>query len=195
MLRRKRQQRAPASALARGTRSTATLFDSDDVDDNATPVMGLRVLPGGPFHEFDAFRIESQVKRILVIGAEAGCDIVIEDETVSRLHCLVERHGARTLVHDCESKNRTRVNGVVVQVGELTPGTLLTLGRTSLVACGPDSDDTRVTLPAASFDEFLKSAVNTHGSLRGAAEALGLPYSTLRGWLRKRFGRGTTSGG
>lgn len=192
MLRRKRQQSAASSALARGTRSTDTLFERGDVSDTATPVVGLRVLPSGPFHEFDAFRIESQVKRILVIGAEAGCDIVVEDEAVSRLHCLVERHGTRALVHDCESKNGTRVNGVVVRVGELTPGTLLTLGRTSLVACGPDSEHNRVTLPAASFDEFLMSAVDTHGSLRGAAEALGLPYSTLRGWLRKRFGRAAT---
>lgn len=176
--------------LSLATRITATLFGRRGTQQPDVPVMGLRVLPHGPAFAFDSFTMEGNTKRILVIGADVGCDLVIDDETVSGLHCLLERHGDRVLVHDCQSKNGTRVNGVVLQEAELTPGSLLTLGRVSLVAYGPEAQRPRVTLPAASLNEFLRTAVKAHGSLRAAAEALGLPYSTLRGWLKRRTGGG-----
>jgi hypothetical protein len=157
------------------------------------PVVGLRVLPHGPVFAFESFQMEGSPKRILVIGAAIACDIVLDDEAVSGLHCLLERHGERVLVHDCQSKNGTRVNGVALQEAELTPGSLLTLGRVNLVAYGPDAQRPRVTLAATSLDEFLHTAVKAHGSLRSAAEALGLPYSTLRGWIKKRSGGNGTS--
>lgn len=169
------------------SRITATLFGRRSPRQSHAPVVGLRVLPHGPSFPFDAYKIEGSAKRILVIGADPGCDLVIEDETVSGLHCLLERHGDRVLVLDCESKNSTRVNGVALQSGELTPGSLLTLGRINLVAYAA-AQQPRVTLPAASLNEFLRTAVKAHGSLRAAAEALGLPYSTLRGWLKRRTG-------
>lgn len=157
------------------------------------PVVGLRVLPHGTVFAFDSYQIEGSAKRILVIGADIGCDLIIDDETVSGLHCLLERHGERVLVHDCQSKNGTLVNGVALQEGELTPGSLLTLGRVSLVAYGPEAQRPRVTLAATTLDEFLQIAVKAHGSLRAAAEALGLPYSTLRGWIKKRTGGNGTN--
>ena len=36
--------------------------------------------------------------------------------------------------------------------------------------------------------EFLAGAVASHGSIRRAADGIGVPYSTLRGWLRRRGG-------
>jgi hypothetical protein len=36
--------------------------------------------------------------------------------------------------------------------------------------------------------EFLVGAVASHGSIRRAADGIGVPYSTLRGWLRRRGG-------
>jgi Inner membrane component of T3SS, cytoplasmic domain len=178
--------------MSLATRITASLFGrrTQHVD---VPVVGLRVLPHGPVFAFESFQMEGNAKRILVIGAAVGCDILLDDATVSGLHCLLERHGERVLVHDCQSKNGTRVNGVALQEGELTPGSLLTVGRVSLVAYGPDALRPRVTLAATSLDEFLQTAVKAHGSLRSAAEALGLPYSTLRGWLKKRGGGNGTS--
>lgn len=169
-------------------RITTTLIERDGKQQVAVPVTGLRLLPHGPVFDLDTYRVEGKRKRILVIGAEIGCDLIFDDDTVSALHCLLQRHGDRIWVHDCDSKNGTRLNGVAVQVGELTPGASLVLGRVHLVACGEGVPRNRVTLPATNLDEFLHSAVDAHGSLRGAAEALGLPYSTLRGWLKKRFG-------
>jgi transposase-like protein len=45
-----------------------------------------------------------------------------------------------------------------------------------------------IVIPAASLAEFLAGAVASHGSIRRAADAIGVPYSTLRGWLRHRGG-------
>jgi transposase-like protein len=53
---------------------------------------------------------------------------------------------------------------------------------------GQASTSRRIVIPAASLAEFLAGAVASHGSLRRAADAIGVPYSTLRGWLRRRGG-------
>jgi hypothetical protein len=45
-----------------------------------------------------------------------------------------------------------------------------------------------IVIPAASLAEFLAGAVASHGSIRRAADGIGVPYSTLRGWLRRRGG-------
>ena len=53
---------------------------------------------------------------------------------------------------------------------------------------GQASAHRRIVIPAASLGEFLAGAVASHGSLRRAADGIGVPYSTLRGWLRRRGG-------
>jgi hypothetical protein len=45
-----------------------------------------------------------------------------------------------------------------------------------------------IVIPAASLAEFLAGAVASHGSIRRAADGISVPCSTLRGWLRGRFG-------
>jgi transposase-like protein len=46
----------------------------------------------------------------------------------------------------------------------------------------------RIVIPATTLAEFLAGAVASHGSIRRAADGIGIPYSTLRGWLRGRGG-------
>ena len=53
---------------------------------------------------------------------------------------------------------------------------------------GQASMPRRIVIPAASLAEFLARAVASHGTIRRAADAIGVPYSTLRGWLRHRGG-------
>jgi transposase-like protein len=53
---------------------------------------------------------------------------------------------------------------------------------------GQASTPRRIVIPAASLAEFLVRAVASHGSIRRAADGIGVPYSTLRGWLRRRGG-------
>jgi transcriptional regulator with PAS, ATPase and Fis domain len=68
------------------------------------------------------------------VGARAGCDIVIEDAYVSGHHCVLERRGDGLFVLDRGSKNGTYVNGHEVEGAELRPGSVLTIGRTALIA-------------------------------------------------------------
>jgi hypothetical protein len=44
-----------------------------------------------------------------------------------------------------------------------------------------------IIIPAASLAEFRAGAVACYGSIRRAAAGIGIPYSTLRGWLRGRY--------
>jgi transposase-like protein len=45
-----------------------------------------------------------------------------------------------------------------------------------------------IVIPATTLAEFLARAVASHGSIRRAADGIGVPYSTLRGWLQGRGG-------
>jgi transposase-like protein len=53
---------------------------------------------------------------------------------------------------------------------------------------GQASTPRRIIIPAASLAEFLTGAVASHGSLQRAADGIGVPLRTLRGWLRRRGG-------
>jgi transposase-like protein len=55
-------------------------------------------------------------------------------------------------------------------------------GKTRRQATAPQ----RIVIPATTLAEFLARAVTSHGSIRRAADAIGVPYSTLGGWLRRR---------
>jgi len=61
-------------------------------------------------------------------------------------------------------------------------------------AVGRDGMPRQVTLPqgivitATTLAEFLTGALASHGSIRRAADGIGVPYSTLRGWLQGRGG-------
>jgi hypothetical protein len=51
-----------------------------------------------------------------------------------------------------------------------------------------------IIIPAATLAEFIARSVESYGSLRGAAEGIGVPYSTLRGWLGARFSEASREG-
>ena len=51
---------------------------------------------------------------------------------------------------------------------------------------GQASTPRRIVIPATTLAEFLAGAVASHGSLHRAADGIGVPYSTLRGWLQRR---------
>jgi transposase-like protein len=57
-------------------------------------------------------------------------------------------------------------------------------GKTRRQATAPQ----RIVIPATTLAEFLAGALASHGSIRRAANGIGVPYSTLGGWLRRRGG-------
>jgi pSer/pThr/pTyr-binding forkhead associated (FHA) protein len=53
-------------------------------------------------------------KALYIIGRGTDCDVVILNETVSRRHAAIRRHGDGWMLVDLGSKNGTWVNGVAV---------------------------------------------------------------------------------
>ena len=65
----------------------------------------------------------------ITIGRGSGCDIVIDDATVSRSHVRLRVAGDNVGVDDLGSRNGTLVNGELVAQAELRPGDTITVGR------------------------------------------------------------------
>jgi DNA-binding NtrC family response regulator len=73
----------------------------------------------------------------ITVGASPTCDVVIDDPYVSACHCQLERREPdRLLVRDRQSKNGSFINGNRIEVAELRPGAILTLGGVGLLALG-----------------------------------------------------------
>jgi DNA-binding NtrC family response regulator len=77
----------------------------------------------------------------LTLGTARNNDLVLGDETVSRFHLLVKRTDDGILVVDQRSTNGTFVGGARLGEAIVTPGTVVSLGRTSVrLANGRDGD-------------------------------------------------------
>ena len=60
---------------------------------------------------------------ITVVGRKAGvCDLIIDRDSVSKLHCLIVKTDGLLFVRDLGSTNGTKVNGQRVIRGALLPG-------------------------------------------------------------------------
>jgi hypothetical protein len=64
----------------------------------------------------------------LLIGRAARCDVVLDDQTVSRRHALLLFRDGGWIVRDMGSKNGVTVNGTKVGRCRLDPGDRLALG-------------------------------------------------------------------
>ncbi|MEZ4404629.1 MAG: sigma 54-interacting transcriptional regulator [Kofleriaceae bacterium] len=88
-------------------------------------------------------------ERRYVVGKGDSCDVVLPDPCVSRIHCVLERQGLALFVRDSGSRNGTFINERKIECAELTPGTVLTVGMTQLVALGPPGH------PRSGFDRLI----------------------------------------
>jgi DNA-binding NtrC family response regulator len=71
------------------------------------------------------------------IGSDEANDLVLEDEYVSKLHCVLERHGGREwIVRDRKSRNGTYVDGVKVSESQVVTGSRLVIGGVALTLVG-----------------------------------------------------------
>jgi len=85
--------------------------------------------------------------RGMIIGRSGNCDIVLDNEKVSRQHARIFRDPfGRWLVQDLDSRNGIKVNGRRVEVYAILPGEVVTIGPFSLGiahgASGEDGSDT-----------------------------------------------------
>ncbi|MBI2943650.1 MAG: FHA domain-containing protein [Candidatus Wallbacteria bacterium] len=79
-------------------------------------------------------------KPIFSVGREAGCDILINDEQLSRKHALIAAADSRFYLIDFKSSNGVQVNGRRVEESLLNDGDKITMGAQEFIFSGPRSD-------------------------------------------------------
>ena len=72
------------------------------------------------------------VKDTITLGRSRQCEVMLPDESVSRVHAEIRREGERYRVRDRESTAGTFVGGARVTDAFLTPGDALRLGQVEL---------------------------------------------------------------
>jgi hypothetical protein len=83
----------------------------------------------------------------LVIGTSRGADVVVQDDAVSGRHCGVSVLGGGVAIRELGSRNGTFVGGARVKEAWGGAGTIVTLGRSTLVLSAADGVDADEALP------------------------------------------------
>lgn len=90
----------------------------------------------------------------LTIGRRASCDVVLEDDLVSRVHAALEPiAGDWALRDDGISRNGTFVNGEQIVSRRLADGDRLCFGRTEMTYRRPPRKGSVLTVSASSLSE------------------------------------------
>lgn len=88
----------------------------------------LRIVDG-----VDRGRVYEDIPTPITVGREEGNVVRLSDERVSRFHLKIQEDRNLLVLTDLASTNGTRVNGEPVQVAQLRPGDLITIGRTVIL--------------------------------------------------------------
>lgn len=64
----------------------------------------------------------------VIIGRSDECEIPVQDEYCSSLHCSLVKHGKSLIIKDLDSKNGTYLNGSKIDQENLYTGDLLSFG-------------------------------------------------------------------
>ena len=96
-----------------------------------------------------------------LVGKAEGSDLLIDDPYVSSSHCVLERRANGGLfVRDKGSRNGTQVDGNFVEGAEIRVGSVLTIGRTTLVAVGaPGTEGARAIENLRGHDPAFRATV------------------------------------
>jgi hypothetical protein len=151
-----------------------------------SPVIGLHVIPAGPRYLFPDVPGQKVRRRYAIIGTARDCDLRLRDPAISRQHCAIVRTKGRVYVYDLDSTNGLWVAGCRVRACKLQPGAVFTIGNNSIAAIGPEDIGRDIVIAASTLPEFLHKAMDAYGSIKAASKGIGVPYSTLRGWLKRK---------
>jgi DNA-binding NtrC family response regulator len=113
-------------------------------------------------------RVQELAQQAVRVGNRRGNDVVLDDETVSRIHfeIALDEHGYR--LRDLGSRNGTFVDGVRVRDVYLRPGAVIVAGRCELRL---EALDREAELPLSPLDRF--------GPLLGRSAAMREMFATL----------------
>ncbi|ACY17405.1 FHA domain containing protein [Haliangium ochraceum DSM 14365] len=154
------------------------LIDMADRRYAGGPVIGLFEIRERTLHKFSDLQLRQSETTEWSIGRARSCDIQLLDCTVSLLHCKVTcgASGAWEII-DANSTNGVVVNDLRVSRAVLVPGMWIFLGRTELIAMGPDG---AIPITATTNTSFLYKAAAYYGSDRKAAARIGKSAATVR---------------
>ncbi len=88
----------------------------------------LRIVDG-----VDRGRVYEDIPTPITVGREEGNVVRLSDERVSRFHLKIQEDRNLLVLTDLASTNGTRVNGEPVQVAQIRPGDIITIGRTVIL--------------------------------------------------------------
>jgi ABC-type multidrug transport system ATPase subunit/ABC-type multidrug transport system permease subunit len=112
---------------------------------------------GTPHTPVSGTQVVQLTKSHLTLGRDRSNDVVLDDPNVSRFHAEVARVKDGVAIRDLASRNGTRVNGELVRVALLKPGSEVGIGPYRLI-----------------FDGTAFVARSEQGALRLDAEGVGM---------------------
>ncbi len=115
-----------------------TMFDERNTQDLNHGRRGGAVMALRNVSTADVYALEPGRRR-WIIGKHDSCDLRLVDAYVSGVQCVLERRGDGTLLlRDRESRNGTFIDGNPIEAAELRAGSYVSIGRTTLLAVGPN---------------------------------------------------------
>lgn len=76
--------------------------------------------------------LEAPIEGTVTVGADEGCNLVLSDRAVSRKHLTLGVDGSTVIVRDLGSRNGTFLGATRIKEAEVSVGTVLTVGQSSL---------------------------------------------------------------
>jgi diguanylate cyclase (GGDEF)-like protein len=96
----------------------------------------VKVLTG-----LEAGRVHVVTTDSVVVGRGTGCDLRIDDTSLSRQHCRIRRTNGAYFVEDLGSRNGTMVNGLRIQAPQLLEdGALVQLAASTIIMFSQQED-------------------------------------------------------
>ena len=83
------------------------------------------------------------------VGRGEGCEVLLDDETVSREHCVIEILAEKCVLRDLGSMNGTTLNDKRVDEEELKDGDVIALGKTTITVSLGGAAKEEAEAPAA----------------------------------------------
>ena len=129
----------------------------------------------GP-HEGQVFEFRERANFIVGRSERANFRLAVKDNSISRIHFMIEMNPPECRLTDMESTNGTKLNGQKVTVAALKDGDLITAGKTTLLVSMIASDEP-VPAPTERVATVRARRGNTSLRLDGGAAPITAPPS------------------